>query len=529
MRMPEPAAPGTIGPMEPRRIHVTGQPTVRPAPGPCPRFAARAGAPALAVALALAMPLGGCGGGGGGDGDAGGTGVDRPPSADERAAGLQMLAPAPRARSLDGPQPLQVRLLDDGGTTSAVEFELDGRLLARDEAAPWEASFDASRLVDGQHTLRLRRLGADGRAAPWFATVVEVASGRAVEAGGRLEPDWAGPFAQATAMDQAPDGRWFVAEQGGTVRVLGPDGTLRPVPFMRLADVDDEGERGLIGLALHPDFARNGWVYLHHTARVAGGSRNRVIRLTAAGDVADGSAPLTVLELPLLGERTNHNGGAIRFATDGRLLIGVGENAVPARAQDPDSPFGKLLRLRDDGGVPDDNPRAGAGTGLGRLVWASGLRNPFSFAVDPASGAVHVNDVGRQAWEEINLVRAGANFGWPAAEGFDGLLPGHDAPRFAYGHGPASPPGSGPGGFLVGGSIAGGAFQPAGSGFPAAFDGHYYFADFVAGFVARLDPRTGQASSVAQPRHEPVDLRFGRDGALYVLGRERLARVQAAP
>ena len=107
----------------------------------------------------------------------------------------------------------------------------------------------------------------------------------------------------------------------------------------------------------------------------------------------------------------------MHFGSDGKLYVGVGENADAALAQNLASPFGKLLRFNEDGTIPTDNPYYATQSGLARAVWASGLRNPFTFAVQPGTGRIHINDVGQDTWEEINLGVAGANYGWPSSEG----------------------------------------------------------------------------------------------------------------
>jgi glucose/arabinose dehydrogenase len=303
------------------------------------------------------------------------------------------------------------------------------------------------------------------------------------------------------------------------------NGVLLAQPFVTLP-VDATGERGLLGVAVDPNFAANGFVYLYYTT-LQNGAHNRISRFTASGDVAAG--PETVLvDLPLLSGGATHNGGAIHFGLDGKLYVAVGENATPNLAQDPNVPFGKLLRFNADGSIPADNPFASTRTGLARAIFASGLRNPFTFAIQPGTGRIHVNDVGQERWEEINVVAPGANHGWPASEGPDNVTAGVTAPLFTYRHSAASPPGSGPGGFLVGFCIAGGAFYPASGPFPAPYRGSYFFADFVNGFVARLDLANGNAAYTFATGFEfPVDMLVGPDGALYVLMRHGIARITA--
>src|SRR5262249_4717410 len=158
---------------------------------------------------------------------------------------------------------------------------------------------------------------------------------------------------------------------------------------------------------------------------------------------------------------TNHNGGALHFGPDGKLYVGVGDNANGAQAQDLANPLGKMLRFNPDGSIPGDNPFCTTAGSLACAVWARGLRNPFTVAFEAGTGRMHIDDVGENTWEEIDAGAAGANYGWPASEGPANVTAGVTAPIFAYGHG--SPDPSGPGGFFTGIAIVGGAFYP-GSG-----------------------------------------------------------------
>ncbi len=315
---------------------------------------------------------------------------------------------------------------------------------------------------------------------------------------------------------------------GGTVRVVTADGTLLTTPFLQLPGVDSTGERGVIGLALHPNFATNGMVYVHYTTGVAP-VHNRISSFQAIPPISNTASPTTetfiVDGLPTLGA-TNHNGGAIHFGTDGKLYVGVGDNAVSANAQDPNTPLGKLLRLNDDGSIPLDNPFT-TRAGLARAIWASGLRNPFTFAVQPGTGRIHINDVGEGTWEEINVGASGANYGWPATEG-PTTAAGVTAPLFAYKHSATAPPGTGPGGFFTGVAIAGGAFYPTTGPFPAELRGNYFFADLGSSIVGVIDLANGNAAyAFARVTGNPVDIQVGADGALYVLTRSAITRISA--
>ncbi len=438
------------------------------------------------------------------------------PGTDTQAPETTLSAPAHLADGLGGVLAVSAAASDDTGV-AGVEFQVDGIALGgEDTTAPYAATLDTRTLASGQHVVRARARDAAGNRSPWSAATVRVGGTQPVTQGFTRDESWVTGLGNATAFAQAPDGRWFVALQHGAIRVV-KNGVLLPTPARTLFGVDSTGERGLIGIAVHRDFAANGWLYLHYTT-TAGGTHNRIARIQVTGDTAND--PETVwVDLPQLSGATNHNGGALHFDANNKLFVGVGDNAQGFRSQDPSHPFGKLLRFNDDLTIPVDNPFAGA-------VWALGLRNPFTFAIDPASGRIHINDVGQDTWEEINLGAAGANYGWPDSEGPDNVTSGITAPLFAYAQTPASPPGSGPGGFFTGQAIAGGAFYPNNGNFPAAYRGNYIFADFGSRFIARLDPTAGHAAyTFASVSGNPVDLRVGLDGALYVLTRSSIVRI----
>src|SRR5215211_3203824 len=217
-----------------------------------------------------------------------------------------------------------------------------------------------------------------------------------------------------TAMEIAPDGRIFVCQQGGSLRVI-KNGALLATPFLTL-NVDSNGERGLLGIAFDPNFATNNFLYLYYTVATTP-RHNRVSRFTANGDVVVAGSETVILELDNLTSATNHNGGAIHFGPDGKLYVAVGENANGSNAQTLANLLGKILRINADGSIPTDNPFFGTATGVNRAIWAMGLRNPFTFAFQQTTGRMFINDVGQNTWEEINDGIAGANYGWPSTEG----------------------------------------------------------------------------------------------------------------
>ncbi len=317
----------------------------------------------------------------------------------------------------------------------------------------------------------------------------------------------AGGLVRPTAMELAPDGRIFVTEQDGTVRVVR-DGAVQPTPFVSL-NVNAVNERGLLGITFDPDFATNRFVYLYYTAATTP-PRNRVSRFTAAGDVAAPGSEVILLDLGPL-NATNHNGGAIHFGLDGKLYVGVGENAFSPNAQSFDNLLGKLLRINPDGTIPTDNPFFATAQGVNRVIWALGLRNPFTFAVQPGTGRIFINDVGATAFEEINDGVAGGNYGWPNAEGPAGNPASRD-PVFAYPRGPGN---------TAGFAIAGGAFyNPAAASFPAEYVGDYFFADWANKWVRRLDPANGSVTLFASDLpFGTVDLKVDPAGRLYYLSR----------
>ncbi|HEV2827671.1 MAG TPA: PQQ-dependent sugar dehydrogenase [Pyrinomonadaceae bacterium] len=310
-----------------------------------------------------------------------------------------------------------------------------------------------------------------------------------------------------TAMAFAPDGRIFVCEQGGTLRVI-KNGALLPTPFLTVT-VDSSGERGLLGVAFDPNFDSNQLVYVYYTATTPT-VHNRISHFTADGDVAMGSSEIPVMDLNDLSTATNHNGGAIHFGTDGNLYVAVGDNANGNNAQSFSTRLGKMLRISSTGSIPLDNPFLDRTTGDNRAIWALGLRNPFTFSFQPGVGRMFINDVGQNTWEEINDGIAGSNYGWPTCEGF--CNPSNASfrdPIFAYANDAQTC------------AITGGAFyNPQVIQFPSNYVGNYFFADFCGGWIKTLNPANGNAvADFATGISLPVDLQVSADGFLYYLAR----------
>ena len=323
-----------------------------------------------------------------------------------------------------------------------------------------------------------------------------------------------------TAMAFAPDGRLFVCQQGGQLRVI-KNGSLLSTPFVSLT-VDSSGERGLLGIAFDPNFATNHYLYVYYTVATSP-IHNRVSRFTAAGDTAAPGSHAVILELNNLSSATNHNGGAIHFGPDGKLYIAVGENANGANSQTLSNLLGKMLRINSDGSIPTDNPFYNTATGSNRAIWALGLRNPFTFAFQPGTTRMFINDVGQSTWEEIDDGIAGSNYGWPITEG-PTSDPDFRSPIYYYGHGSSDTTGCA----IVGATF----YNPPVPQFPSSYTGKYFFADLCSGWIRVFDPTAGTATGFATGISSPVDLHVGPDGALYYLAQGsggQVFRINALP
>ncbi len=316
-----------------------------------------------------------------------------------------------------------------------------------------------------------------------------------------------------TAMAFAPDGRLFVAQQNGQLKVE-KNGQLLAVPFVTL-NVDSTGERGLLGVAFDPDFTNNQYIYVYYTT--AGSPiHNRVSRFTADGDTAVPGSEVVLLDLDNLSAATNHNGGAIHFGPDGKLYIAVGDNALGSNAQTLTNLHGKILRINPDGTIPV-NPFDTQTTGKNKAIWALGLRNPFTFSFQPGTGRFFINDVGQNNWEEINESYAGANYGWPGIEGNTGIPPAgpgtYRAPVYVYDHTGTAPNGC---------AITGGVFyNPAVAQFGNEYIGDYFFGDFCGNWIYRLNYNSAGTSYTVEQfsinANSPVDLKVDEMGNLYYL------------
>lgn len=309
----------------------------------------------------------------------------------------------------------------------------------------------------------------------------------------------------ATALETTRDGRVFLCEQTGALRVV-QGGRLLPEPVLTLP-VEAWWERGLIGVTVDPAFPHRPFVYVCYVARHPS-PHHRVSRFTLRGETADPASELVLLEgddQTKLGGKipAGHQGGALHFGPDGLLYVAIGDQTAGLPAQDLGTFQGKLLRIRSDGALPADNPFLRQAEGKYQAIWALGLRNPFTFAIRHPDGVMCINDVGGDRFEEVNRGTAGGNYGWPASEG-----PTDDARFTAPLH------------VYPRASICGGDFAPAQTPWPPRYHGRYFFGDFIHGWIKCLDvEHPARVETFVTGVRNLVDLRFSPDGSLYVLSR----------
>jgi glucose/arabinose dehydrogenase len=220
------------------------------------------------------------------------------------------------------------------------------------------------------------------------------------------------------SMNFAPDGRLFITERPGRVRIVTLGGSSELA--LTLDGVYAQGEAGLLGLALDPEFAQNRFVYLYYSASMGGGAVNRIVRYREVNSRL-GERVVLLDNIPAA---QIHDGGRLRFGPDGLLYASAGDAADANNAQDVASLAGKLLRLNRDGTVPRDNR-------FSSPVYTYGHRNPQGFDWHPTSGDLWEAEHGNNGNDEVNAIRAGLNFGWPRIEGA-ATMSGMEAPVTFY-------------------------------------------------------------------------------------------------
>lgn len=240
---------------------------------------------------------------------------------------------------------------------------------------------------------------------------------------------FANGFSSPLDIQNAGDERLFIVEQSGIIKILNLDGTTNATPFLNITSiVDSGGERGLLGLAFHPEYSTNGFFYVHYSRAGGDTQISRFSVSTADADVADSNSEFEVLTVAQ--PFSNHNGGTITFAPDGYLYIGLGDGGgggdTDNNAQNTLNLLGTIVRIDIDNpsdgnnyGIPADNPFIGDSLILDE-IWAYGLRNPFRFSIDDETNSIWIGDVGQNAREEVNhesLTEGGLNYGWRCYEG----------------------------------------------------------------------------------------------------------------
>ena len=285
----------------------------------------------------------------------------------------------------------------------------------------------------------------------------------------------------------AGDSRLFIVEQLGKIKIVNPDGSVNPTSFLDITNrvSDDGGERGLLGLAFHPSYATNGYFYVNYI-KTNGDTRISRFKVSEGyANIADPDSELVIYEADQ--PYSNHNGGEVQFGQDGYLYIGMGDGGSAddpeERAQNLNSPMGKMLRLNIDGvepyEIPVDNPFIDQANVLPE-IWAYGLRNPWRFSFDSENGDLWIGDVGQNLWEEVDYFKNGSangvNYGWDCYEGFEDFEPANcdggtevQYPIHVYEH-PVD-------GFSITGGIV-----YRGTEFPNLF-GKYVYGDYLSGNI----------------------------------------------
>jgi glucose/arabinose dehydrogenase len=323
---------------------------------------------------------------------------------------------------------------------------------------------------------------------------------------------------EPTLVVTPPDGskRFFVLEREGRIRVADADGQLRSTPFLDLSQNTSTGtEQGLLGLAFHPAFAQNGFVYVDYTDNDAA---VQIVRYTVApgADQVDPATVSTVMAIPK--KSKFHNGGTLAFGPDGLLYVALGDDEASDKAQDLSSIYGKILRIDIDSAqpyaIPPSNPFVGREGARGE-VWSYGFRNPWRMSFDRSTGDLWIGDVGEAHAEEIDLQLAssqgGENYGWPLNEGSECMEPDrcHDsglvAPLVTYGHDMTCA--------VVGGYVYRGPSAPG-------LMGTYIFGDLCTGGVFAAREGAAQGWTRVELGFQPIKISsFGEDptGDVYVV------------
>ncbi|MCB0464233.1 MAG: PQQ-dependent sugar dehydrogenase [Aequorivita sp.] len=328
-------------------------------------------------------------------------------------------------------------------------------------------------------------------------------------------------FSSPLNIQHVNDDRLFVVEQGGKIKIIQGDGTVNATPFLDISgQISNGGERGLLGLAFHPDYENNGYFFVNYTKPNGDTQISRFSVDSGNPDLADENSELPIIGYPQ--PFSNHNGGCLAFGPDGYLYIAAGDGGSSGdpgnRAQNINLLLGKILRIDVDNpaggnnyGIPADNPFVG-NPNAREEIWAYGLRNPWRFSFDLTENNLWIADVGQGSREEINRVNigeAGLNYGWRCYEGTQPFntqgCPSQSEitfPLAEYTH--VSGNCSISGGYVYRGSVY------------SDIEGLYFFADYCSGMIGTVDA-TGNLVDHGDFSGNWVSFGEGFDKELYII------------
>ncbi len=337
---------------------------------------------------------------------------------------------------------------------------------------------------------------------------------------------YASGFNDPVAIVNAGDERLFIVEQPGTIKIIDGNGDVLPDPFLQISTNSSEWEQGLLGLAFHPDYADNGYFYIHYT--LTGNNNGRIARFSVDPTDPNKADPNSEVEVMTIQQpANNHNGGHLLFGPDGYMYIGLGDGGGGddpwGNSQNPETLLGKMLRIDVDNGspyaIPADNPFIDD-TDVLDEIWAIGLRNPWRYSFDRLTGDLWISDVGQRDEEEIDFVPSdnttALNFGWDCFQGdldswmFQSASPLCDSPV-----GTITFPVIGYD-FSGNNSVTGGCVY-RGCEYPDLV-GHYLYADYMHGRIWTLVPDGGGGWTNTQVATSSAISTFGEDveGNLYL-------------